>query len=580
MQLDRTVETLRTERDRFVAFSFASADILVELDEFGTVIFVDGAISGLLGKKNDDLLGTNFVSHVHPQDTKRAEGLLDVELRENRIDHEKIQLSTKFGDALPFALSGYKLGALKNHYFLTLTYLKDQIQPKDIERREKGTGLFKKESFAEAATKMIRDAHEKGRHVNVTLVDMPELKALLDHMSKDAAQELLYEINMYLRHSSLGGDSAGIVDSGAYGLILDPDVKPEQVMDKLFEITRRFDPQGVGIQPRAETINADIPNLTEQDIANALLYTINIFAEDHGEDFRISSLSDGYETMLQDTVRKISDFKNTVEGGKFQLAFQPIVDLKNGITHHYEALVRFEGESVFENPFSFIRFGEQAGVIGDFDLSMCQRAVDTIMDARLKGHLPIVAVNLSGKSLSSNLYLDALRRIVRQHNNINKQLIFEITESAKITDFDVANDFLQELRANGFLCCLDDFGVGESSFHYLRSLQVDFVKIDGSYVRESVATKRGQHLLKAMSSMCKELGIVTIGEMVEDESVAHLLFDSGVKFGQGYFFGKPTVDTSTLEKCAQQIPHYAGIVRAKSFKEKDMYAWKPRQKPN
>lgn len=565
---DKTVEALRSERDRFVAFSFASADILIELDEDANILFMDGAVSGLLGKRADELAGSPFLDLVHRNDGDAAKRMLGDDLKRDRVDHERIHLSTKFGDALPFSMSGYKLSALKNHYYLTLTYLKTEMSPQELAKRDGETGLYKKESFAEAATKRIREASSGGKDVTITLVDLPDLKELLDHLSSDAAHSLLRDISEYLRRTSLGGDSAGIVEDGAYSIILDPDVDTEQMMQQLFEITRRADPDGKGIRAEAKTIQANAPSLTEQDCANALLYTISRFAETQGEGFNIQSLSDGYQTMLKETVRKIGEFKNTVEGNKFQLAFQPIVDLKNGITHHYEALVRFEGESSFENPFQFISFGEQAGIIGEFDLSMCQRAIDVLLSAREKGHRPKVAVNLSGKSLSSGLYLDALREITGRTPGINKQLIFEITESAKITDFEGANGFLQELRGQGFLCCLDDFGVGESSFNYLRNLQVDFVKIDGSYVRESVATPRGQHLLKAMAGMCKELGIVTIGEMVEDEKVAALLWESGVRFGQGYLFGKPTVDEETLVHCDEVNPYYHGILRAKRFEQK------------
>lgn len=569
---DRTVEALRSERDRFVAFSFASADILIELDDDGMILFMDGAVSGLLGKKAEAFAGTRFLDLVHPDDAGVANQMLNEALKQDRIDHENLQLRSKFGDPIPFAISGYKLRALKNHYYLTLTFLKNNITAEELDQRDDTSGLYKKESFAENATRKIRDAKSSGQDVRITLLDLPELKALLDHLSQESASSLLSEINSYLRTNSLDGDAAGIVDEGSYSLVLDGKTETSQLMEHLFEMTRRADPDGVGIRPQAETIAADAPALSEKDSANALLYTINQFAEKQGGTFNIRSLSDGYETMLKETVQKISEFKNTVEGNKFQLAFQPIVDLKNGMTHHYEALVRIEGETSFENPFSFICFGEQAGIIGDFDLAMCQRAIDVLVTARQEGHRPKVAVNLSGKSLSSGLYLDALRKITQQAPGINKQLIFEITESAKITDMDSANEFLQELREQGFLCCLDDFGVGESSFNYLRSLQVDFVKIDGSYVRESIATKRGQHLLKAMAGMCKELGIVTIGEMVEDEKVAALLWENGVRFGQGYLFGKPTVDAATLVNCAQVNPYYNGIMRAKRFDNKKSYS--------
>lgn len=563
--LDKTVEALRTERDRFVAFSFASADILIELDEDGNILFMDGAVGGLLGKQAASLAGERFLNLVHPQDSILAHDMLSNALPQDRLDHETLHLRSKFGDPVPFALSGYKLQALKNHYYLTLTYLKSAVSPEELDKREQETGLYKKESFTAAAAQKIRDARAEGKDVKITLVDLPDFRELLDHLSKDAAASLLREINSYLRENSLGGDAAGIVAEGEYSLILEHPEDSGRVVEYLFEATRRADPQGKGIRPQIHIIEPDMPALNDQDCANALLYTINRFAENEGGAFNIRSLSQGYESMLQDTVRKIAEFKNTVEGNKFQLAFQPIVDLKNGVTHHYEALVRFEGETSFENPFSFISFGEQAGIIGEFDLAMCQRTIDVLVEARSEKSRPKVAVNLSGKSLSSGFYLDALRQITQQAPGINKQLIFEITESAKITDFQAANDFLQELRAQGFLCCLDDFGVGESSFNYLRNLQVDFVKIDGSYVRESISTKRGQHLLKAMAGMCRELGIVTIGEMVEDEKVAALLWENGVRFGQGYLFGKPTVDAQTIVHCNEVNPYYHGIMRAKRF---------------
>lgn len=568
---NRAIEALRAERDRFVAFSFASADILVELDEKGCILFMDGAVNGLLGKQAEDFTGTRFLDLVHPDDSTAANRMLSTDLQLDRLDHESLRLNSKFGDPIPFALSGYKLGALKNHYYLTLTFLKSEMSPEELDKRDIDTGLYKRESFAEAAMQKVREAQQHGTEVHIALVDLPELKDLLDHLSQDAASSLIYEIHSYLRQTSFGGDAAGIVEDGAYSLVLDVRTQQNDIMQHLFEMTRRADPDGVGIHPHAQTIAADVPALSEEDSANALLYTINQFAEKQGKGFNIRSLSEGYQSMLQETMRKIGEFKNTVEGNKFQLAFQPIVDLKNGITHHYEALVRIEGETSFDNPFSFISFGEQAGIIGEFDLAMCQRAIDVLVTAREQGHRPKVAVNLSGKSLSSGLYLDALRELTQQAPGINKQLIFEITESAKITDLAGANTFLQELRDQGFLCCLDDFGVGESSFNYLRSLQVDFVKIDGSYVRESIATKRGQHLLKAMSGMCRELGIVTIGEMVEDEKVAALLWENGVRFGQGYLFGKPTVDASTLVNCTQVNPYYHGIMRAKRFDSKKSY---------
>ncbi|MBM3510694.1 MAG: EAL domain-containing protein [Alphaproteobacteria bacterium] len=117
--------------------------------------------------------------------------------------------------------------------------------------------------------------------------------------------------------------------------------------------------------------------------------------------------------------------------------------------------------------------------------------------------------------------------------------MFEVTESAEIINLEQTNKLIRELRDKGHHVCLDDFGAGAAAFQYLRALDIDFVKIDGSYVREALSKPNGKSFLKAMASLCADIGIDTIAEMVEDEPVAKFLIEACVKYGQGYLFGKP-----------------------------------------
>lgn len=102
-----------------------------------------------------------------------------------------------------------------------------------------------------------------------------------------------------------------------------------------------------------------------------------------------------------------------------------------------------------------------------------------------------------------------------------------------------ANETLKTFRGLGVPVCLDDFGVGATAFEYLRCLQVDFVKIDGSFVRDAAHSKFSRAFIKSISALCKELGIKTIAEFVEDDAATKLLRSFGVDHGQGYHFGKP-----------------------------------------
>ncbi len=571
--MNETINTLKTDRDRFVAFAFASADILLELDPGGKILYADGATSGLLGRNIDELTGYDFYTIVYGDDTEKARNALDELSSKQRLDNIELRLASKHNDAMPFALSGFRLSNLKNHTYLSLSILKGDVSADQLFKRDYDSGLLKKNSFIETANEKIHEAHASGETLNMTLLDLPELKQLLDTLSPEAAEQLLAEISQYLRDTSVGGDTAGIIGEDSFTFVHDEKTDPAEVINSIIDITKKVDPKGKGLDVRTETITADPGRLSSVDSANALLYTLNNFAEKKGENFTIESLADSYEGMLENTVEKIAHFKNTVDEEAFQLAFQPIVDLKNGIIHHFETLVRVNDNSVFKNPFEFISFGEQAGVIGDFDLLMCQKTFDVLADASVKGNKPTISVNLSGKSLSSTLFKDALLEMLNNHEKVRKQVIFEITESARIPDLSSANAFVQELRQAGNLCCLDDFGTGESSFEYLRNLQVDFIKIDGSYVRESLQTQRGRHMLKAMAGLCRDLNVVTIGEMVEDEKSAAFLWEAGVKFGQGYLFGKPTVDVETLVHCKKPTPFYHGMMRARRVDQKQRAWW-------
>ena len=117
-----------------------------------------------------------------------------------------------------------------------------------------------------------------------------------------------------------------------------------------------------------------------------------------------------------------------------------------------------------------------------------------------------------------------------------------MTESAHTKDVYELNDVIQKLRKAGHAVFLDDFGAGAAAFHYLRAIDVDVVKIDGMYVREALSSPTGKPFLKAMAGLCHDLNIGVVAEMVEDENTVSFLRECAVQFGQGYLFGKPTLE--------------------------------------
>ncbi len=564
-------------RDRFVAFAFASADVLVELDNEHRILYIDGATTGYLGANTKKLIGKDFSSLALEEDIPKLLYALGQIEKHGRVNQCKIHLQTKVYQSLPVMLSGLKLPSHDNHIYLTLTVLTQEMSVEELNERDAKSGLFQKQDFARKAQQKIKKAREEGKDTRISLVDLPGLQALLDGLPSESASDLILQIADYLRSKSLDGDSAGLVGEGVYSLVHDAALTTEQMIREVRAITQHADPEGLGIAPNIQSVQAEATGLNDHDMASAILYTLNRFAQNPSS-FNLASVQQGYQAMLNETMEKISSFKKTVATENFQIAYQPIVDLKNGIVHHYETLVRFDSDK-FSNPFQFITFGEQTDLISDFDLAMCQRSINVLEEKALQQQYPSISVNLSGRSLSSTLFMDAILNMVKQAHPLRKQIIFEITESAKIDDLGSTNRFIQKLRSEGHQCCLDDFGVAESSFDYLRHLFVDFIKIDGSYVKDSITSPRGRSMLRAMVGMCRGLSMQTIGEMIEDTETAEILWDSGVHFGQGYLFGKPNTDEAELLGCGKVSQNYVGILRAKRIRnneEKDEW-WKTKK---
>jgi EAL domain-containing protein (putative c-di-GMP-specific phosphodiesterase class I) len=144
--------------------------------------------------------------------------------------------------------------------------------------------------------------------------------------------------------------------------------------------------------------------------------------------------------------------------------------------------------------------------------------------------------------------MDTLEELLNMNIDVCPQLMFEITESAKIANKKVTNEYFKKIRSMGIQCCIDDFGTGEATFEYLRNLDVDIVKIDGSYISdEAIRSANGKALLRALGRLCHDLGVKVVGEKVEHLEAVNMLAECGIQYGQGYYYAKPSIDIEILK---------------------------------
>lgn len=532
--------SLRAERDRFVALAFCNADLLFEVDVAGEITFAVGATKAFTGSNAEELKGARIRDLVSDTDQRKLDRLLRDARVGVRIDDALITFSTPSGQSVGLNLSGFHMSDLGGHTYLSFR-VKQAVSSfaDDDSVRVEGMEVYDSGSFAEIATRALADAGDSGEECQLTMIELGDYDQLRERLTEEAQNELSATMGSIFRANSLHGDLAGQLDDNRFGVVHAMNADMAALSSQIETYAREVDPEGAGLSVEAATIDVRPGAMSEADTAKALVYTINRFCDETAGEFTVRELSEGFGSLAAETVERRNKFVEMIQQGAFDVAFQPICDMQTGRPHHFEALVRFDHENFEATPFEFVTFAEEVGIICDFDLAMARKVLKWLDEINGQGYRYMVAVNLSGRSLSTPSFVQSLFDLLAEFAAAREFILFEVTESAKLDDLEEADRIIQSLRQAGHVVCLDDFGAGVSAFQYLSALHVDCVKIDGAYVIDAIGNKRGKALLKAMAGMCRDLGVTTVAEMIEEESVADLVRECGIDYGQGYLYGRP-----------------------------------------
>ncbi len=542
----KKIDELRGDKERFVAFSFAAADLLIELDKQGKICFVSGAAKGITGKNIEDLIGKTFTDILDPIDRRVIAYLLDNMSEGERISPVAARMQNTNISAVVGACS---LPRAHGHLYLTInTTGLPAAQSLSVHRDDK-TGLLDKNDFAKLANDQLSIAADTGQDLELTLLKLSNIQGMTDHVSEKGMDDFMSKMGSVLRSYSYGGDSAGRIDDDKYGVVHGKSFDSKALQEKVEKLSKEISPDS-SIKVAPSTVDLNKGNLSQENASHALMFVINNYVSNDEESFSMSNLADGLQGRMESIMNRISSLKGVFKKHEFNLVYQPIVHLKDEGVHHYEALCRFiEGES----PYETVTFAEEVGIILDLDLAVCQKAIEYLKTFRLKGdETPNVAINISGHSLESDIFVGSLHKLLETNIDIRHHIGLEVTETSQVKDLVRADRILQLFRNSGNPISLDDMGAGAASFQYIRELKIDYVKIDGSYVRDVLRNERDQAILKCMSQLCQDLKIGTIAEMVETNEQKKLLQRLGVNYGQGWLFSKPhpEIDSPKIKKRA------------------------------
>ena len=235
-------------------------------------------------------------------------------------------------------------------------------------------------------------------------------------------------------------------------------------------------------------------------------------------------------------IRTIEGFREHVSEQRYSVMRQPIIGLRDERLHHYEWLVRFEGEGTE----GVIRPAELSGVIRDLDLSMLAQAI-LVLNADPGG--PGIAINLSGASIDRETFMPSVLACLTALEASPTQLVIELTESWDMARLDLAEALINALKTRGHPVCLDDVGAGAASIRYLRALPANWLKIDGGFVAAAFNNARDRAILNALLSLREALDVRFIAEGVETTELLDFVRRLGFDAAQGWALGRPEPET-------------------------------------
>ncbi|MFZ5556960.1 MAG: EAL domain-containing protein [Pseudomonadota bacterium] len=410
------------------------------------------------------------------------------------------------------------------------------------------TGLANRREFERRLAYLAESAKTDGRHHVLLYLDLDHFKAVNDTCGHNAGDELLRQLAALLHVKMRGSDTLARVGGDEFGVLLEacPVDQAIRIANGLRETVRDFRfvcrerEFSLGLSIGLVVVDAATASVTEaMDAADASCYAAK---DKGGSRVEIHRPGANISRTAQGDIAMVHQISGALDKSGFRLYRQPIARIgESEPPSHYEVLVRMvdEGGQLL-TPNEFIPAAERFNLLPMVDRWVVTALLDFMAREEAGGaNGSVYSINLSGASMNDSTFTDFLRRQIDAHHLPAQRLCFEITETTAIANLTKAGEFMHDLRALGCRFALDDFGVGMSSFAYLKHLPADYLKIDGSFVRDLATNAVDYAIVEAFNRIAHLLGMKTVAEFVGDAATLARLAELKVDYAQGNAIGVP-----------------------------------------
>ena len=545
------------ESEKKFRSTFSNAAIAMMLvDMNGYVTQANKAVYNILGYDEGELIGKTFMDITYEEDIRKSaeerRKLINGELEFYRLQKRLIR---KDGEIIWGLQTVSGVFDEEGNFLYAISQIIDMTEETRLSNElsyqashDALTGLINRREFEKRVHEAWRIAHSGVDMHVLCFIDLDQFKVINDTCGHVAGDEMLRQIALILNQSMRKGDSVARLGGDEFGILMQH-CSLKNGTDVIEELRKKIESFQFIWDDNRFKVAASI-GLVQIDAASSgvdeLLKqadTACFAAKDEGRN-RINIYSSDNEAMSlrRGEMQWLNRIQGAIDENRLILNAQPIVPINTSeYGLHVELLVRIiteHGDIV--QPGSFLPAAERYGISPQIDRWVVNHVFNWISENSdfVVNNINTIAINLSGLTLSDDKFLDDLIDTIFSFDVPAEKLCFEITETALVTNLTKARKFIQALRRLGCKFSLDDFGSGLSSFAYLKNLQVDYLKIDGMFVRDILNDPIDNALVKSINEMGKVMGKKTIAEFVENKEILEKIKEIGVDYAQGYGVGE------------------------------------------